>query len=145
MNISCPFSIKLADICASNIGSSTNRTGSWFFVYQPIISTKEQIQISELKIFPHQKTNWVYIPHIKQSVILVFSKVFYLRYTWCFRINRPYFRSTFLGLIYMDITKTTWTVTRKFDSTRSFIHSFSILSDDRSKASSKTMPPHRAN
>jgi len=24
------------------------------------------------------------------------------------------------------------------------IHSFSILSDDRSKASSKTMPPHRA-
>ena len=26
----------------------------------------------------------------------------------------------------------------------SFIHSFSILSDDRSKASSKTMPPHSA-
>ena len=26
----------------------------------------------------------------------------------------------------------------------SFIHSFSILSDDRSKASSKTMPPHTA-
>jgi len=25
-----------------------------------------------------------------------------------------------------------------------FIHSFSILSDDRSKASSKTMPPHSA-
>ena len=27
---------------------------------------------------------------------------------------------------------------------RKFIHSFSILSDDRSKASSKTMPPHSA-
>ena len=27
---------------------------------------------------------------------------------------------------------------------RIFIHSFSILSDDRSKASSKTMPPHSA-
>jgi len=26
----------------------------------------------------------------------------------------------------------------------SFIHSFSILSDDRSKASSKTIPPHSA-
>jgi hypothetical protein len=25
-----------------------------------------------------------------------------------------------------------------------FIHSFSILSDDRSKASSKTIPPHSA-
>jgi len=29
-------------------------------------------------------------------------------------------------------------------STQCFIHSFSILSDDRSKASSKTMPPHSA-
>ena len=28
--------------------------------------------------------------------------------------------------------------------TVSFIHSFSILSDDRSKASSKTMPPNSA-
>jgi len=28
--------------------------------------------------------------------------------------------------------------------TYSFIHSFSILSDDRSKASSKTIPPHSA-
>ena len=27
---------------------------------------------------------------------------------------------------------------------RTYIHSFSILSDDRSKASSKTMPPYSA-
>jgi len=30
------------------------------------------------------------------------------------------------------------------DKQSSFIHSFSILSDDRSKASSKTIPPHSA-
>jgi len=49
------FSIKLADKCANDTESITNRAGSAFFIYQPII-TKEQVQIPEMQIFPHQKT-----------------------------------------------------------------------------------------
>jgi len=47
---------------------------------------------------------------------------------------------------FLDILKgnSQYIKSQQLDKHDSFIHSFSILSDDRSKASSKTMPPYSA-
>jgi len=69
-------------------------------------------------------------------------------YMWLRSPFRPSFTfNTNIASLRIQINEFPYYVNRRISTVsrdHSFVHSFSILSDDRSKASSKTMPPHSA-